>query len=276
MKKNVLFLFIIIFSLISIAFFIAVSYLGKFSFNIKIFVGTIAYFAGTFFALKNIKAVKASHLFLIILLPVFAFFLIVNVFDYRASVVSFPSNAFIIISIISGYLFFLKKNLLVPILLSLFTGSWLLYFQEFYLNKRNYGTFTKTVHFKNPAQLFYDSSGNKVIIPAQAKTVVLDFWNSNCGACYDLFPFIDSINKITDTSKIKIYTVNVPIRNEKMANNYHKLDKFKYTFSQLFVEDDKILDFLQIKYFPTAIVVKNEIIVFRGDFESAIAQIKTE
>jgi hypothetical protein len=74
---------------------------------------------------------------------------------------------------------------------------------------------------------------------------------------------------VLDTTKFEIIAVNIPFRKEKLGDNYLLLDSFSYRFKLLFAENKNLADSYGIKAYPTTVVVKDNRIIFRGDFEDA-------
>lgn len=99
---------------------------------------------------------------------------------------------------------------------------------------------------------------------------IIDFWNSKCAPCFKQFPIIDSISKIVDTTKIQILLLNIPLKGETFESNFSLLNNYNYSVKQIFTNDSKIMDSLKLYYFPTTIVIKNEQIIFSGEFKDAI------
>lgn len=260
-------------AIISLILFIGISFIGAYSFKYKIIVGSSAYFLISFLLLKYFKILNTSYVLWLILLPITLSFLYLNIFQFKNTFVSAPSNFFLILGCITGYLFNKKKSILIPALFFTLLPVWLIFLQPFYNNKMLYGTYNKVVKFKRPLVTFYDTISQEIVFN-EKKTILLDFWNSRCRPCYELFPYIDSVNKTIDTSKIKIYAVNIPLDIEKMEDNFRLLDEKGYSFTKIFAKNEKVLDSLKIKFFPTTIIIQDGNVIYKGDFETAIQKVK--
>jgi thiol-disulfide isomerase/thioredoxin len=261
-------------ALLSFGVFFSVSYIGSYSLDYKLVIGSILYFFITFYCIKKITFYKPIITFLLIIYPLILFNLIINITDFKRSWISFPSTIFLMLSCLCGYFFYKKKNYVIPASLVLSIALWFQFGEKPFSNKMLFGSFNQTVYFKFPNCFLYDTTFNKISIQSSSKILLLDFWNSACGPCYRLFPTIDSINKLIDTNRFKIITVNIPINGQVMKNNFRLLNKFNYGFSKMFAADNTIIDSLKVAVYPTTIVIQNNNVIFRGDFLTAIQTVK--
>lgn len=261
-------------SIISIGLFLGLSFVGSYSLNIKLVAGSVIYFICTYYILKSPFFLKKFlPLIIISLLPLFVF-LFFNILQFNISSVSFPSSLFISISIFGGFLFYKTRSYKIPVILAIAILFWLVFLQTYYNNIRLYKTYSQEVNFNYPRVKIYDTTGNLKEFKQINKYYFLDFWNSGCGPCYRLFPYIDSVNKLTNSSLFEFITVNVPIGKELKENNYRILNPFKYGFEKLYAAEGSIIDSFQIEYYPTTIVVKNGKVIYWGDFKTAIRRFK--
>jgi hypothetical protein len=89
-----------------------------------------------------------------------------------------------------------------------------------------------------------------------------------------LFPDIDSINKIKGNA-IDIYTINVPLQGERPIDNFEKLRKFGYSFKRLYAVNDNVVSEFNLKTYPTTVVIRDSIVIYKGDFLKAFEFAKT-
>ena len=151
--------------------------------------------------------------------------------------------------------------------------GWFIYFQSLYFNQLLYKSYNQNVLFKYPNVKMYDTTGSIVALNDN-KYYFIDFWTSHCAPCFRLFPKIDSINKLADTSRLEFITINIPMEKEVKEDNYRILNDFDYTFKKLYAGTTSVADSFQVSYFPTTVVVKNNRVIFRGDFETAVKRFK--
>ena len=253
----------------SLILYIAVASLAAFGFNYKLNLGSIAYFLLTYMALKHLSDLKPVGIFSLIILPIIIAIIYFNIFYYKTASISAPSNIFLLVSAFTGLLFHKSKNWLYPVLLITLLSAWQFKGNSMFMNYITYGPFGGQVNERIPLTKFYNDEG-AIVYPKISKTVILDFWNSKCGVCYQLFPYVESIHKKIDTSKFELRVVNIPILNEKKEDNYNLLKRFPYSFKQLFTDHANSLDSFKITGFPTTIVLRENKIIYRGDFKYAL------
>lgn len=269
LKKNS-YVQIAIAAIISIALFVGVSIIGSFSLSMKIILGTIIYFSGSFYFFKsNLLKNKVLGL-LIIILPVLLSLIFFNILQFKATWISMPSQAFLILAVACSFVYHKNNWLAVPIILACLVFVWVGWLNKYYIYKYTYNTITGNVSFKLPQPSLYDSSGAIYPLVQKDKYYIVDFWETSCLYCYKEFPFIDSISKSADKLRYEIITLNIPIRKESKEDNYNALNKFHYSFKKLYAENISTADSFGVSGYPTTIVIKNQQVIFRGDFEDAV------
>jgi len=260
--------------ILSIIQFVAIAFLAEFGFDYKLVIGSFIYFTTTFLCLKYIRDIKPIVLLQLITFPVLLILLFFNFADFNSTWVSTPSNIFLLSSSYASYFFYKSKNYLVPISFCLIATIWLVKGESVLRNFMQFGSSNGLVKEKISIINMFDITGKPANPVNTSKTVILDFWNSHCVPCFAQFPFIDSISKKIDTSKFELVVVNVPLNGENKEDNYKLLAHFNYSFKQLFAINSNIMDSFKIQYFPTTLVVKQNNIVFRGDFLDALNYLK--
>jgi thiol-disulfide isomerase/thioredoxin len=266
---------LILLLLFSFLLIIAVSSLASISFPHKLLFGNFIYLTITLAALNWVTFIKPAYLLGIITLPVLVFNISFNIFDYQDTFLSFPANLSLLLGISTAYLVFKAKHRYFKLILVSFDILICLAFfffgYEFIFNKVNYGNYKNIVSEQSPDFTVIDEKKvlfTKSSISPSGKLVLIDFWTSSCAPCYKIFPAIDSINKIKGNA-VDIYTINVPLRNERPSDNFGKLSKLGYTFKSLYALNDKIVTDLKIMAYPTTLVMKGSEIIYRGDFLKA-------
>jgi thiol-disulfide isomerase/thioredoxin len=100
------------------------------------------------------------------------------------------------------------------------------------------------------------------------KILILDFWNNNCGSCFEKFPKFNSFyNKNKSNKKLQIFSVNVYKNEKEIQLGNQLLSKYNYDFSNIFIKDE-VKNLFQIEAFPTVLVIKNNEIIFKGTIET--------
>lgn len=168
------------------------------------------------------------------------------------------------VSIILGYK--LRNNsyifkIIFPILIILFS---VYNFEDYLLYGRN---LKYKISNSTPSFQLYDQEQKLVNLnEIDDKLLILDFWNSTCGICFKKFPLYNDLAiEYKDNSNIKFYSVNIPVKQEKL-DDVIKLAKRKvnYEFINLFANSESIPQQLQFNSYPHFVIIKNNIIVFNG------------
>lgn len=250
--------------------FMAVSFLGSYSMSLKIILGVIIYFLSTFY-LASSNFFKSQLLSLAIpSLPLLLALVYFNIFHFNATWISLPSQIFLLLGAISGLLFYRQKSYFIPLVFCVLVIAWVGWLKKLYEYKFIFNSFTGNVSFPYPAVNLYDSTGLLSNLDRKGKLYIIDFWGSSCAPCFREFPEIDKVNKMADKNRYEIITVNIPLPKEKKEDNYALLSQYNYSFKKLFAEAAGVADSFGINGFPTTIVVKNQEVIFRGEFEDAI------
>jgi thiol-disulfide isomerase/thioredoxin len=184
--------------------------------------------------------------------------------DFSRSILYF---IFLPLASLLAYLYLKYKNILIVI------GSVLLFYivgvhiySTAFSFMSNYDA-EKNTRFPNVTLL--NKQGKKVSFDDD-KVIVLDFWATSCGICFDKFPDLEETAKKYHKNKnVEIYAVNFPLKREKFENNIKILDSFGYNFQKLYAKSSKeIEDSLHFNSFPHLLVIKNGKIRYDGMFET--------
>jgi thiol-disulfide isomerase/thioredoxin len=112
--------------------------------------------------------------------------------------------------------------------------------------------------------------GNEIF---KNKIVVLDFWNTSCGACFQKFPLLQELSNNYIKSNVEIYAVNVPLKRDTANQSFQVLEEWNFTFKNLNA-NESITEAMNVEYFPTTFIVVNGIITFKGDLLHVNSQLE--
>jgi thiol-disulfide isomerase/thioredoxin len=100
------------------------------------------------------------------------------------------------------------------------------------------------------------------------KIVVLDFWNNNCGICFQKFPQLKKLkDKYKNNDNISFYAINAYKSKEEIKIGQQLFDSLDNGINTYFLSKDKS-ESLRIQGFPTVLVIKNNKVIFRGSIEA--------
>lgn len=223
---------------------------------------------------------------IIILFTTIIGFIMINFqrfFNFEHMLISLPDQLFHLLGIIVGYLLFKLKNYSKWVVFVVATFACVFMYAkgyDFWLNKLNYGTFTQQIIKEEiTTEITFNYSTDSIINinHLRGKIILLDFWNSKCGFCYEKFPIVEDIyNKYKNNKKVNFYSVNFFLKNiDKQGDAYRIIRERGYSFPVLICSDKALLKALNITCYPTVLVIntKGEL-VFRGNIEDADKKIE--
>lgn len=198
----------------------------------------------------------------LIIFPIELLFIIASLPEFNFSY-SILYILFIPLSVYFSILYFKYKKLIIFFLFigfSFFSGFFL-FLNVFYLvnSKRDTANNQKfpniSLHYRNNTKV---SLNNNII--------VFDFWYSKCSVCYEKFPELEDLYlHYKGNSKVSIFSVNVPLKGERITSINKIVDSLNYTFPVIYSKSMKeINDSLKFNTFPHMIIIKNGKIRFNS------------
>lgn len=182
---------------------------------------------------------------------------------------------FIPISIYLGVIF-KKKQLIFIYILIIFLISFfgINYWSNFYNN------FSSRQNVNFPKVKLYEIKTDSLVLFEEDKVIVLDFWTTTCGICFKKFPDFEKIYlKYKDISKVKIYSVNIPVSIDTLLKTKQLVNKLNYKFPTLYAKSASVAnDSLGFNEYPHLIIIKNNMIRYNGSLitQSGIYNIENE
>jgi thiol-disulfide isomerase/thioredoxin len=171
---------------------------------------------------------------------------------------------------LSTYLAFLhlkyKKNIIPLLSLVLFGFISFIIFPNYFIYYHNHNA-EKNIKFPT---MFFKDNQSKVVNFNSDKIIILDFWSTSCGICFEKFPILeDTYKKYKNDKNVEIYSVNVPIRGDKFEKTIKILDSIGYTFPKIYAESlEQIEVNLHFNKFPNLMILKNGRIRYEGVLEN--------
>jgi peroxiredoxin len=149
---------------------------------------------------------------------------------------------------------------------------------DYWIHKISFGTFTGKVEARKIPTSFIVLDENKTSVTEKNiinKIVLLYFWITRCGICFDKFPYIQTaFDKYKNDSLIMILAVNKPLEGDKPDQAYRTIKEEGYSFPVFTTKDEDLLENFDVKYYPTTFVIdRNGMIVFKGDIAGAVKMI---
>ena len=257
------------------------AYLG--GFPVSCVVGFIAFFVlTTFFSKRFSSKISLNLIFLGVTLGLFIIQIPIRILDFDNTLISLPDFICHFLGIVCGWTYMLLKGFKkwVPFSLGLVFSVFLLISgYDYWLFKLNFGTFTGKVHYKQPIHIIGRDQNNRLITDDEmkGKLVLLDFWHTRCGVCFEKFPKVQSLYDQFkfDTSFI-LYAVNKPLKQDSTGQAFSMLKERKYTFPILIPTIDKLPEAFGAVFYPTVVIInKTGTVIYRGDIEHSAQIIKS-
>lgn len=228
----------------------------------RVYVGVLfcIYFLIPILSFKK-SDTKKVRLFkiLIILIPGILIYLFFPIYNWSPKL--FPLGTSVLLAGTLGY-FLSYKSILPKLLISLLVFMFGYYYYPKYSTEITYQQ--SLINVPISQNLKFNGDNLNLLERSNSKLVILEFWNSACAPCIKDFP---KFQKFYDENKNKyeIYSVNIPwIRDQE--NNFNAKEfteslNFKFPVLSMAYDEAKKLD---IKSFPTALIIDNETIKYNG------------
>ncbi len=246
-------------------------YLGH---NYKFGVAAICYCILTVVALTKNHGLHRSWVISAIVLPVILIYAPIHVNNFSQTLLSFPSFVAHYLGVLAGLLVFGTRVTRLKIFISgiLVLFSFWVGFEgySFWLNRVNYGTFSGRVSKTVMPFKFYTADGRLISnSDFRSKLVVLDFWNTGCGVCFEKFPKLETAsNRFRKNESVSFYSVNIPLKRDSAGYARQVWKDLSYTVPGLFADDPRLQEHFGVRVYPTTLIVKDGInVIYKGTIE---------
>lgn len=269
MRKKTLIIFF------STGLVLLLSFVRKYSFEWSFIFSFVAFFLLTIFLFRgekrNINDRNKKYLVLILLPPVL-FNGLIHILNFKATLISLPSSIAPLIGIVAAY-FFIKEKSAFRIISSVVVAFLLVWikidgyekYSQSISNYVHYNSISGKISEKiQKLPTLKDVNDNPIDLSKSSEFVVLDFWNIYCAPCYKQFPdFEDYARKYKED--MRFYAVNVPMKNESFELRRNSVNEFD--FPKLFATSTEVAEMLGVNVYPTVVVIKDNMVVYRGNFK---------
>lgn len=195
---------------------------------------------------------------------------------FNLGLLSLPDFGFHLLGIICGYLFFtLHSYAKWGILLTGFSLAVLMYYDGYdrWIHKLNNGTFTGSVSYPFPGDFFASDEKGKAISREDIgnKIVLLDFWHTACGVCFQKFPKLQKVyEKYKSNPAVTILAINNPLEDDKEGQAFQMIKERGYTFPVIISTREDLAEVLGVNGYPTTFIIDPQgTVIFKGSIEYA-------
>lgn len=245
--------------------------------NLKFLAATLIYYGLTIFFLRKLNT-KKEILFTILILvsPPALLYIPITILNFKETQISLLSTLGHFIGLLFGiftHFITIKSKIILTILL-LLLSIWVSFFGfSYWENKANYGTFSGKVSFNLPCNIEGRNQYGKSFsaLDYKNKILVLDFWHTRCGACFQKFPIVQELfEQYKNDTSILILAINKHINEDTTSQAFDVIKKNGYNFPVLLPSNDKLPDIFNVESYPTTFIIdKKGKIIFKGDIQFA-------
>jgi thiol-disulfide isomerase/thioredoxin len=270
-------LFLVLLSLLLYAVGVLVS--AFYGHSYKFIISFLLYFATDLYIIINTKSYNKTLIVIlsIIIAPVILIDLPIHFRNFSETLLSLPSSLAPILALLVALIVsHLRTSLkivftIISLLFAVWVGS---QGYKIWIHYLNYGALSNNSNYKVPAPIEgYDQFNFHITTENfQGKIVLLDFWNTGCGICFQEFPTLQKFyDRYGWRQDIVIYAVNKPLLRDSLGAAFRILKKANYNFPILIPTDSFLPEKFGIIYYPTVLVIDHSgNIILKGDLESAI------
>ena len=260
-----------LFCLANILFFMIMP-LRTYSIIVAIIIEGIAFFMFTLWALWHYKGhIKDYLILLLTILAVIWLELPVRLFNFVESLFTIQLITNTVLAIVLAFLCYKKKYIFVVLggFLWLFLSTiGQRYFAE-YITYRNTNLY---VNIGNEQVTGLDGEDGH-ISQFTSEYVLLDFWSSSCGVCFEKFPKVQKLyDEYKDDERVEIISIFVCTREGENALTGDELLRNRgYTFPVFSISDDSpIFKKCNFNAFPHVLILDSKRnVIFSGSIEFA-------
>lgn len=250
--------------------------------HLRLLGAALLYFAATLFFLQRAGSRRERWIAaLLMALPPLLLFLPQHLEEFENTLISFPA----FLAHFVGIAFALATQatrgrgkyavaavLLVAAPFAAFKGY------AFWLHQLSFGTFTGHTSYPAPAPISgVLQDGQRFTKESlRGKVVVLDFWHTQCGVCFQKFPQVQKLyDQYKGAPSFVLLAVNKPIESDSVGKAFAMLQQRGYTFPVLVPSDSRLPEAFGVTFYPTTVVMDTAgVVVFRGSLERAVPVIE--
>lgn len=234
-------------------------------------IETICYAFMTYYFLQK-KAKKKVDIYIIsifIILGRTILELPLRISDFEGTLISLPNTLLACLAIVLATLAFMaKKKMTVGVVSTIIWSFCVFIGHEKWLDYIIWGSVPEA---NVSSFVIKTSEGDKALEDIKNSYILLDFWNSKCGVCFQSFPHLQALyDKYRD--KISLASVFVPLyKDEQQEDGQYRIDEMDYTFPVWSVsKEDTLLNILEINGYPTVILLdEKRNVLFKGNLKNA-------
>ena len=251
-------------------------------FSFSMLIGFTIFFFIAYILMRLIKKLTPFLIILSLFLGISALHLPPRLIDFEGTLVSLPDYIFHVVGLLTAWLFYLARSWKKWIIAGVgFALTLFMFFRGYsmWIHKLNFETYSGNYIASLPEFVAEDKNGNRISRDSlKSKLVLIDFWHTQCAACFRKFPILDKIYlKHQLNSKVKFLALNLPLPTDQPTRAFDMINKRGYSFPVAKLQTISIIDSLSISFFPTTILVNEDgQVIFKGSIENGINPLEKE
>lgn len=213
--------------------------------------------------------------------PPLAVYLPLHLRNYENTLLSLPSFLAHLAGI--GFAFAVQASkgrwkYAIPIVLLVLTPLAAFKGYALWLHKLNFGTYTGNTSYKVPVPVegLLQDGERFTAGELKGKVVVLDFWHTRCGVCFQKFPQVQKLyDRYKANPSLVLLAVNKPLEGDSTGQAFSMLQQRNYTFPVLMPHAKTLPEAIGVRAYPTTVVMDTAgVVVYRGRIEDAASVIE--
>lgn len=251
-------------------------------FTFSLLIGFTIFFVIAYILMRLIKKLSPFLIALSLFLGISALYLPPRLIDFEGTLVSLPDYVFHIVGLLTALLFYLVRSWKKWIIAGVsFAFTLFMFFRGYsmWIHKLNFDSYIGNYSAPFPEFVAEEKNGSRISKDSlKGKLILIDFWHTQCAACFKKFPLLDNIYlKHQRNPGVKFYALNLPLQTDQPTRAFDMIAKRAYSFPVAKLQTISIIDSLSISFFPTTILVNEDSqVIFKGSIENAILTLEYE
>ncbi len=242
----------------------------------SILIGFFLFFFVAYISFRLTKSLSPHIIAISLILGVSALHLPPRLIDFQGTLISFPDYIFHVLDLLSAYFFYIVKSSKKWVAIGFgFAATLFMFFKGYgmWLHKLNFDSFTGYYYAKLPEFSAENMKGKKVSNSSLSdKIVLIDFWHTQCGACFRKFPTLNELYlKYKDNERIEVFALNLPLESDRPSQADDMISKRGYSFPVAKLKTPSLIDSLSISVYPTTILINEKgYVIFKGSLDNGV------
>ena len=190
------------------------------------------------FACITLRLTKKLFPFLTILslfIGISAMHLPPRLIDFNGTLISLPDYVFHVLGLLTAWMFHIARSWKKWVIAGVgFSVTLFMFFRGYsmWIHKLNFDSYSGHYSAPFPEFVAEEKNGNRLSKDSlKSKLVLIDFWHTQCAACFRKFPLLDKVYlKHRLHPRVKFYALNLPLQTDQPTRAFDMIHKRGYSF----------------------------------------------